>query len=71
MGRGRGWTCTLDPGSVVCRQELEERSLIKLPQNWEEQTEEHLTLKQEEGEAGLAREAPHRGGQSPSVFWGS
>ncbi|XP_036084979.1 spermatogenesis-associated protein 21 [Rousettus aegyptiacus] len=34
--------------SAKARQELEERSLIKLPQNWEERTEEHLTLKQEE-----------------------
>lgn len=30
--------------------------------------EEHLTLKQEEGEAGLAREAPHRGRQNPQSF---
>lgn len=68
MGRGGGWMCTLGLGSVLCRQELEECSLLKLSQNWEERTEEHLTLKQEEGEAGPAGEAPHRGRQNPQSF---
>lgn len=36
---------------VFRRQELEERCLLNLYQNWEERAEEHLTLKQEEGEA--------------------
>ncbi|XP_011361909.1 spermatogenesis-associated protein 21 [Pteropus vampyrus] len=34
--------------SAKARQELEEHSLLKLSQNWEERMEEHLTLKQEE-----------------------
>ncbi|XP_077632037.1 spermatogenesis-associated protein 21 isoform X2 [Crocuta crocuta] len=34
--------------STKARQELEERGLLKLYQNWEERSEEHLTLKQEE-----------------------
>lgn len=49
--------------SVLCRQELEERGLLKLYQNWEERSEEHLTLKQEEGEGRPAPEAP------PSAPW--
>ncbi|KAI4574381.1 hypothetical protein MJT46_003660 [Ovis ammon polii x Ovis aries] len=36
------------PGSVLCRQELEERCLLKVCQTWEERAEEHLTMKQEE-----------------------
>lgn len=57
--------CTLGPGSVLCRQELGESSLLKLCQSWEERAEEQLTLKQEEGEAGWASEAPGRGRQNP------
>ncbi|KAB1268816.1 Spermatogenesis-associated protein 21 [Camelus dromedarius] len=34
--------------SVLCRQELEEHCLLKMYQTWEERSEEHLTLKQEE-----------------------
>lgn len=41
------------PGFVLCRQELEERCLLKVCQTWEERAEEHLTMKQEEGEGGL------------------
>lgn len=37
-------------GPFSCRQESEEHGLYKLYQSWEERTEEHLTLKQEEGE---------------------
>lgn len=44
------------PGSVLCRQELEERCLLKVCQTWEERAEEHLTMKQEEGEGGPSRE---------------
>lgn len=60
--------CTLGLGSVLCRQELGESSLLKLCQSWEERAEEQLTLKQEEGEAGWASkapEAPGRGRQNP------
>uniref|UniRef100_A0A8C6D5V6 Spermatosis associated 21 n=1 Tax=Moschus moschiferus TaxID=68415 RepID=A0A8C6D5V6_MOSMO len=34
--------------SLKARQELEERSLLKLCQTWEERAEEHLTMKQED-----------------------
>lgn len=37
-------------GPLFCRQEPEEHGLFKLYQSWEERSEEHLTLKQEEGE---------------------
>lgn len=60
--------CTLGPGSVLCRQELGESSLLKLCQSWEERAEEQLTLKQEEGEAGWASGAPGRGRQNPQSF---
>lgn len=60
--------CTLGPGSVPCRQELGESNLLRMCQNWEERAEEQLTLKQEEGEAGQASEAPRRGRQSPQSF---
>lgn len=53
--------CALCLGSVLCRQELEERGLLKLYQNWDERLEEHLTLRQEEGEGGSARGSPTRG----------
>lgn len=45
------------PGSVLCRQELEERCLLNVCQTWEERAEEHLTMKQEEGEGGPSRGA--------------
>lgn len=53
--------CALCLGSVLCRQELEERGLLKLYQNWDERLEEHLTLRQEEGEGRPARGSPTRG----------
>lgn len=37
------------------RQEPEEHSILKLCQSWEERAEEHLTLRQEEGEDGFVR----------------
>lgn len=46
---GRRWLQTV-LGPLFCRQELEEHGLFKLYQSWEERSEEHLTLKQEEGE---------------------
>lgn len=52
-----GWIHT--GRSVLCRQDLEERCFLNLYQNWEARVEEHLTLKQEEGEAGPG--SPHRG----------
>lgn len=50
------------------RQDLEERCFLNLYQNWELRAEEHLTLKQEEGEA--ARGAPRRGVRT-LILWGS
>lgn len=57
--------CALCPGSVLCRQELEEHCLLKVCQIWEERSEEHLTLKQEEGEGGPGQGSPLRGRQNP------
>lgn len=68
--------CTLGLGSVLCRQELRESSLLKLCQGWEERAEEQLTLKQEEGEAVWASEALAGAGRTLSplgftdVDWG-
>ena len=57
------------PGSVLCRQELEERCLLNVCQTWEERAEEHLTMKQEEGEGGPSRGLGWGGGLSvPSVL---
>ena len=57
------------PGSVLCRQELEERCLLNVCQTWEERAEEHLTMKQEEGEGGPSRGSGWGGGLSvPSVL---
>ena len=42
--------CAPCRGSVFRRQELEQRALLKLYQNWDERFEDHLTLRQEEGE---------------------
>ncbi|XP_042636197.1 spermatogenesis-associated protein 21 [Orycteropus afer afer] len=41
-------SCDRSLSYAKTRQEQEERSLLKLYQNWEERSEEHLTLKQEE-----------------------
>lgn len=55
--------CDPGLGSVLCRQEPEDRCLLKLHQNWEERAEDHLTLKQEEGE--LSQRRPSRGQARP------
>ncbi|KAF3820275.1 hypothetical protein GH733_015784 [Mirounga leonina] len=47
--------------SPKTRQELEERRLLKLDQNWDERFEEHLTLRQEEGEGRPVRGSPSHG----------
>ncbi|OWK12755.1 hypothetical protein Celaphus_00014675, partial [Cervus elaphus hippelaphus] len=47
-GAGVGGRMCPGPGFVLCRQELEERCLLKVCQTWEERAEEHLTMKQEE-----------------------
>ncbi|XP_010860819.1 PREDICTED: spermatogenesis-associated protein 21 [Bison bison bison] len=47
-GAGVGSRMCPGPGSVLCRQELEERCLLNVCQTWEERAEEHLTMKQEE-----------------------
>ncbi|XP_044794173.1 spermatogenesis-associated protein 21 isoform X3 [Bubalus bubalis] len=47
-GAGVGGRICPGPGSVLCRQELEERCLLNVCQTWEERAEEHLTMKQEE-----------------------
>lgn len=64
------------PGFVLCRQELEERCLLKVCQTWEERAEEHLTMKQEEGEGGLWGCGGRSGGRitplpcvRPSLRW--
>ncbi|KAK7798189.1 hypothetical protein U0070_009060 [Myodes glareolus] len=44
---GTRWLQTV-LGPLFCRQEPEEHGLFKLYQSWEERSEEHLTLKQEE-----------------------
>lgn len=70
---GRGWQLDAapQPGSALCRQEPEESCPLQLPQNWEELVEEHLTLKQEEGERGPGQGRLSRGRGEPSVLWGS
>lgn len=54
--------CPTRPGSLLCRQELEEHCLQKVCQTWEERSEEeNLTLQQEEGEGRPGQGSPFEG----------
>lgn len=46
---GRRWLQAV-LGPFSCRQEPEEHGLFRMYQSWEDRSDEHLTLKQEEGE---------------------